>query len=133
MIKTPVIYEKMNGVILDSGETIVAEIYEPRDGGIIDRDIRGNEIATAINDHADTERRLKIAEDALDDANSQLTGGWQYLMSVPADDITVEDALEAFGFGRNGLQEGRMFIFNDISRRLRRRCSLRRGSVGAVR
>lgn len=107
MIKTPVIYEKMNGVILDSGETIVAEIYEPRDGGIIDWDIRGNEIATAINDHADTERRLKIAEDALDDANSQLTGGWQYLMSVPADDITVEDALEAFGFGRNGLQEGR--------------------------
>lgn len=26
-----------------------------------------------------------------------------YLMSVPADEITVEDALESLGYGRNGL------------------------------
>lgn len=27
----------------------------------------------------------------------------KYLMSVPADEITAEDALESLGYGRNGL------------------------------
>lgn len=33
----------------------------------------------------------------------QLSNGRDYLMTVDADEVTVEDALEAFGFGRNGL------------------------------
>ena len=33
----------------------------------------------------------------------QLTKGKDYLMQVPQDKITVEDTLEAFGFGHNGL------------------------------
>jgi hypothetical protein len=36
---------------------------------------------------------------------NRLEAGRQYLMSVQSDKITVEDALEAFGFGRDGLRE----------------------------
>ena len=36
-------------------------------------------------------------------ASEQLESGRDYLMRVPSNEITVEDALEAFGFGRNGL------------------------------
>lgn len=32
-----------------------------------------------------------------------LAAGREYLMSVLPSDLNVEDALEAFGFGRNGL------------------------------
>lgn len=34
----------------------------------------------------------------------QLSNGRDYLMQVQSSDLTVEDALEAFGFGRNGLK-----------------------------
>jgi len=34
----------------------------------------------------------------------KLSTGRDYLMAVEPDEITVEDALEAFGFGRNGLE-----------------------------
>ena len=34
----------------------------------------------------------------------QLQNGRDYLMTVDADEISVEDALEAFGFGRDGLK-----------------------------
>jgi len=34
----------------------------------------------------------------------QLMNGRAYLMEIEADKITVEDTLEAFGFGRNGLK-----------------------------
>ena len=33
----------------------------------------------------------------------RLETGRNYLMQVPRENLTVEDALEAFGFGRNGL------------------------------
>lgn len=33
----------------------------------------------------------------------KLDEGRDYLMQVEPEDITVEDSLEAFGFGRNGL------------------------------
>lgn len=36
--------------------------------------------------------------------HDQLSEGRHYLMGVDEDKITVEDALESFGFGRNGLQ-----------------------------
>ena len=35
--------------------------------------------------------------------DEQLQKGRDYLMQVEANKITVEDSLEAFGFGRNGL------------------------------
>jgi len=37
------------------------------------------------------------------DANDKLKEGRHYLMGVGPIDLTVEDCLEAFGFGRNGL------------------------------
>lgn len=40
----------------------------------------------------------------LDTACERLAEGRSYLMSVQSDEITVEDCLEAFGFGRNGLK-----------------------------
>lgn len=36
-------------------------------------------------------------------AYQKLQEGRDYLMQVEPEDITVEDALESFGFGRNGL------------------------------
>lgn len=36
-------------------------------------------------------------------AFSRLDSGREYLMSVQANEITVEDTLEAFGFSRDGL------------------------------
>lgn len=40
-----------------------------------------------------------------DDAYQRLDDGRYYLMGVEPADLTVEDALEAFGFGRNGLRQ----------------------------
>lgn len=34
--------------------------------------------------------------------SERLSAGREYLMSVQPDNLTVEDALEAFGFSRNG-------------------------------
>ena len=50
-------------------------------------------------------RRERISEmhDTMEELNKQLQDGRNYLMSVNPKDLTVEDALEAFGFGRNGL------------------------------
>ena len=42
----------------------------------------------------------------ISELNMQLYDGRHYLMSVEPDEITVEDSLEAFGFGRNGLRSG---------------------------
>lgn len=41
-----------------------------------------------------------IARTALD----KLDKGRDYLMTIQPDELTVEDALEAFGFGRDGMQ-----------------------------
>jgi len=41
----------------------------------------------------------------INDLHTKLEAGRHYLMSAQSDKVTVEDALEAFGFGRNGLQE----------------------------
>ena len=35
--------------------------------------------------------------------SNQLEGGRDYLMTVLPQELTVSDALESFGFGRNGL------------------------------
>ncbi len=37
--------------------------------------------------------------------NSRLNNGRSYLMGVEPSDITVEDALEAFGWTRDGMDE----------------------------
>lgn len=34
----------------------------------------------------------------------RLNSGRDYLMSIQPKDLTVEDSLEAFGFGKNGLR-----------------------------
>ena len=71
----------------------------------------GNEIARAFNERLslapDKRRRgqedAKIAEEKSSKMNKDLSNGRDYLMQVQPGDLTVEDALEAFGFGRNGL------------------------------
>ncbi len=45
------------------------------------------------------ERELR---DFIRNADRDLNAGRHYLMSVDPDNLTVEDALEAFGFDRNG-------------------------------
>ncbi len=50
-----------------------------------------------------------IVSEMIDDTNvdeiaKRLENGHDYLMAVMTDKITVEDTLEAFGFGRNGLE-----------------------------
>ncbi len=47
--------------------------------------------------------RLKQLKEVATKMNNELQAGRDYLMEVQSDKITVEDALEAFGFGRNGL------------------------------
>jgi hypothetical protein len=71
----------------------------------------GNEIARAFNERLsrspDKLRRgqedAKISEEKSSKMNESLSNGRHYLMGVRSEDLTVEDALEAFGFGRNGL------------------------------
>jgi hypothetical protein len=49
---------------------------------------------------------VRIYDGLISDAaksHQRLQDGRDYLMQVEPDDITVEDSLEAFGFGRNGL------------------------------
>lgn len=41
--------------------------------------------------------------EAMEEDAKWMKSGRDYLMQVPSDKITVEDTLEAFGFGRNGL------------------------------
>lgn len=48
-------------------------------------------------DNGDTMRQ------SYEDAQRRLDNGRHYLMGVQSEDLTVEDALEAFGYGRNGL------------------------------
>lgn len=50
------------------------------------------------------EKKLKEERNYVDSLNDRLSVGRHYLMSVKRDKVTVEEALEAFGFGRNGLQ-----------------------------
>jgi len=47
--------------------------------------------------------RLKQLKEIASKMNTELQDGRDYLMEVKANEITVSDTLEAFGFGRNGL------------------------------
>jgi len=49
------------------------------------------------------EEESEDEEDFASQYYGRLQEGREYLMSVASDEVTVEDALEAFGFGRNGL------------------------------
>ena len=51
------------------------------------------------------DKKLKEERAYVDSLNDRLNAGRHYLMSIQSDKITVEDALEAFGFGRDGLRE----------------------------
>ncbi|TXI81067.1 MAG: hypothetical protein E6Q39_01790 [Crocinitomicaceae bacterium] len=46
---------------------------------------------------------ISSIEDDCFDANERLQEGRTYLMGVESHEITVENALQSFGFGRNGL------------------------------
>ena len=64
-------------------------------------DIYDNVLKAMINYELDESKPLRKANRKMD---KQLYEGREYLMQVDADKITVADALEAFGFGRNGLK-----------------------------
>lgn len=49
------------------------------------------------------EKKLKEQRDYTDSLSDRLSEGRYYLMGIQPSKLTVEDALEAFGFGRNGL------------------------------
>jgi hypothetical protein len=52
------------------------------------------------------EELTKIYDNLIEEAAKyyqRLQNGRDYLMQVEPDEITVEDSLESFGFGRNGL------------------------------
>ena len=50
------------------------------------------------------EKENKEQKETISDLYSRLNEGRSYLMGVDPSEITVEDALKAFGFGRNGLR-----------------------------
>lgn len=91
-IQLPVRYDKTACQLVDAAEAAWLDVdaldYDDRD--ICEAMVK--QIADALN----ATRR----EDALVE---RMEAGRHYLMSVDAEAITVEDALEAFGFGRNGL------------------------------
>lgn len=49
------------------------------------------------------EKEIQRLKNFNQDLRDQLSEGRHYLMSVEPKNLTVEDALEAFGFGRNGV------------------------------
>lgn len=56
---------------------------------------------------AETTMRKEIdrLREAVRACNRRLENGRHYLMGVPVSKITAEDALEAFGWTRNGMEE----------------------------
>lgn len=51
--------------------------------------------------HLASEEAIKT----INELNNRLENGRHYLMGVPEEEITVEDALEAFGYTRNGFDK----------------------------
>ena len=51
------------------------------------------------------DKELEELNRRLSGLDSQLKNGRHYLMGIAPDKLTVEDALDSFGFGRNGLGE----------------------------
>ncbi len=49
-------------------------------------------------------RRLEKVEERKIELSEKLNNGRDYLMQINPKDLTVEDALESFGFGKNGLK-----------------------------
>lgn len=52
---------------------------------------------------AESKEQLDKLKEDIYHAHSRLNNGRQYLMEVPADKITVENALTAFGWNSNGI------------------------------
>ena len=61
--------------------------------------------AIETKNNAFRKERMQEQRETISELAERLDKGRDYLMQVPADKITVEDALEAFGFGRDGLGE----------------------------
>lgn len=47
----------------------------------------------------------EVWHDRFRSLSDRMALGWDYLMTVPKDKITVEDTLEAFGWNRNGYEK----------------------------
>ena len=50
-------------------------------------------------------KEIKRLQNVVADQTHQLVCGYNYLMETPKTKITAPDALEAFGFGRDGLKQ----------------------------
>lgn len=55
------------------------------------------------NKVTDLEDQVRELSEKIAELNERMTEGRSYLMSVEPEELTVEDALESFGYGRNGL------------------------------
>lgn len=71
-------------------------------GIFLDGVLRGYSLASS--EIESLKKEVAELKDTLSEANGNLSDGRHYLMGVDSDKITVEDSLQAFGFGRNGLR-----------------------------
>ena len=73
---------------------------------MIERDKINVIVANLDHKPAMANELVKIYDNLISEASAlheRLQNGRDYLMQVEPDNITVEDSLESFGFGRNGL------------------------------
>ena len=49
--------------------------------------------------------KIEEQKELIEELKTQLNDGRHYLMGAEPSELTVENALEAFGFGRNGLDQ----------------------------
>lgn len=68
-----------------------------------------NEVSALLNDAGSTIASLNLTKNItdskkrIDELSSALNNGRDYLMQTEPSEFSVEAALEAFGFGKNGL------------------------------
>ena len=85
---------------LEDGKSTVLKELEER----VRKHGHASAIETAADDIVALQFELEQEKDRHSALSDALNEGRHYLMGVPSDKVTVEDALEAFGFGRNGLE-----------------------------
>jgi hypothetical protein len=85
---------------LEDGKSTVLKELEER----VRQHGHASAIETAADDIVALQFELEQEKDRHSALSDALNEGRHYLMGVDSDKITVEDSLEAFGFGRNGLE-----------------------------
>lgn len=93
-----VFFEKKENFMATLEKALKYAETEAEDG--FDLNIRVGVIKN-IQSYSDEKNKLK---EQISDLAKKLQEGRHYLMGVPSDEITVPDALEAFGFGRDGMK-----------------------------